>query len=610
MKVRLKSLVAVAATIALTGAGVAFTATSASAVAPTPGWDETNSANGNALGTITFYNAAGTKITGGLLSADPPWKYAAASTTRNGVNTVATMYYGLPDNSKANTLQWTASAAVGSSTYPTVSPAPASINALTTPVSTAVSGDADIRAYLQGVTLGSATGYANLIQVRLKDSGNNTSNSFWQAALEVNPTGSALASGLAAGEWRVVGAATPTNITPTVATPTAVPTSPQNQGTSVVFSTSVTGVAAGTVKFFDGVTQIGADKTVTSSGGTVSSDATTTLSRSGAYTDHSIVAKYYPPTYAAVDQVNSSALTFRVTANPQATVTNVALGSGTVQQPDAVTATATVTQNSTPVTEGSVTFKDENSNVLGTDAASPFTLSYSSSNFSVGTGHTITAFFTPTDANSYNASSSSPAALTVTASAYDPNVDNISTSIAPGTIVITTQYTGGNTLTLPAMTLDANATFYSTTANFAGIQVADTRAGNLPWTLSALASNLTKSGVASPDATQTINGQNVGLTTITKTSSNVTPNTFLGSVASGGSTSGQNLTAFNNAAASYVAAGDSGSLGLGGSSPHPVVHANNGLGTSVFAGTLTIQAPTNTVSGTYTGTVTFTVLGS
>jgi alkyl sulfatase BDS1-like metallo-beta-lactamase superfamily hydrolase len=41
-----------------------------------------------------------------------------------------------------------------------------------------------------------------------------------------------------------------------------------------------------------------------------------------------------------------------------------------------------------------------------------------------------------------------------------------------------------------------------------------------------------------------------------------------------------------------------------------VLHANSGLGTTVAAGTLTITAPTNTVDGTYRGTVTFTIIGS
>jgi hypothetical protein len=51
---------------------------------------------------------------------------------------------------------------------------------------------------------------------------------------------------------------------------------------------------------------------------------------------------------------------------------------------------------------------------------------------------------------------------------------------------------------------------------------------------------------------------------------------------------------------------DPGTLGLGGAQ-HTLVHANQGIGTITFKGTLTINAPSNLPAGTYTGTVTFTV---
>ena len=71
----------------------------------------------------------------------------------------------------------------------------------------------------------------------------------------------------------------------------------------------------------------------------------------------------------------------------------------------------------------------------------------------------------------------------------------------------------------------------------------------------------------------------------------------------------QNLTGFNNVPASHVAAGSLGSGGLGGANPHPVLHANNGLGTTITNGALSITAPTNALDGTYLGTVTFNIIG-
>jgi hypothetical protein len=208
--------------------------------------------------------------------------------------------------------------------------------------------------------------------------------------------------------------------------------------------------------------------------------------------------------------------------------------------------------------------------------------------------------------NGTTTNSSMPVAVVIPTS----DVQNIQTSITAGTLIISTPYTPTSPLVLPAMTLDSSASAYSTFAAFTNIQIADTRPGNLPYTLSAIATNLTKQGVTQPGTNETINAQNVGLNLSSLTSTNSTPNTFLGSQTSGVNTTGQNFTGFNNIAAAHISASDTGSQGLGGSSPHTVLHANNGLGTTVTAGTLTITAPTNTVDGTYAGYVTFSIIGS
>ncbi|MEI6373527.1 MAG: Ig-like domain repeat protein [Actinomycetes bacterium] len=611
------SAVAGASALAIVAMGVAG-ASGASAYSGTPPWAAGDTAS---KGSINFFDANGNVITGGA-NINTIASYLNVSSAGRASATKATLLVAAPDPANALPSTWAFSAAQSNYVW---SPTPGSIP---TPVSTSGnpfmalnSAGQAIADAASGVTLysGANASYLNVLELRVQDSGVGAvsdGGKYWRTDIEFNPAGAGSAyDGLAPGAWRVIYPAVSLRST-SVATPTASPVSPQYQGTSVTFSTTVSAgsgsnPANGTVTFFDGATQIGAAKTITSAGQTVTSDATTTLSRTGAFTDHTITAQFIPADYTDLSGSTSSGLTFRVNKSPAATTTtSLALGAASVQQPDAVTATAVVTKDadSSTVTAGTVVFKD-GSNTLGTDASAPYTLSVSSSGLSLGS-HTVTAEFTPTDATDFVASTSGGASLTITAPAYAASGNNISTSIPAGTIVITTPYTGANTLTLPEMTLDANATFYSTSATFNGIQVADTRAGNLAWTLSALASNLTKSGVGSPGANETINAQNVGLTSLTKTSSNVTPNTYLGGVASGGSTSGQNLTAFDNAGASYLAYNASGTTGLGGASPHAIVHANNGLGTSVFSGTLGIKAPTNTLAGTYTGTVTLTVIGS
>jgi hypothetical protein len=230
----------------------------------------------------------------------------------------------------------------------------------------------------------------------------------------------------------------------------------------------------------------------------------------------------------------------------------------------------------------------------------------------VGTPHAVTAIYS--EGIKFASSTSLPASFSLLA--YATDVQNIQTSISAGTLIISTPYTPVAPLVLPAMSLNQDGSEYSTSANFSGISVADTRPGVLPYTLSAIATNLTKSGVSTPGVSETINAQNVGLNLSGLTSTNVTPNTFLGSQASSylpcspPSATCQNVTGFNNGPAAHVDANAGGTAGLGGSSPHPVLHVSNGLGTTITNGTLTITAPTNTLDGTYAGTITFSIIGS
>jgi hypothetical protein len=305
------------------------------------------------------------------------------------------------------------------------------------------------------------------------------------------------------------------------------------------------------------------------------------------------------------------------------TSTNVALSSTEINSGvDTLTATATVTNtthSSTAVNEGAIQFQ-----VDGTNVGSPVTVSNVgvatfviptgalAGSTPVGTPHAVTAVYN--EGLRFGPSTSLPASFSLLA--YGTDVQNIQTSLSAGTLMISTPYTPSAPLVLPAMSLNPDLSAYVTSARFTGITVADTRPGVLPYTLFAISSILTKSGVASPKVNEVIDAQNVGLDLSDLTATNVAPNTFLGSQNSGytpcspPSATCQNFTGFNNVPAAHVAAGTAGSAGLGGSSPHTVLHAINGLGTTVTAGTLSITAPSNTLDGTYTGTVTFSIIGS
>lgn len=188
-----------------------------------------------------------------------------------------------------------------------------------------------------------------------------------------------------------------------------------------------------------------------------------------------------------------------------------------------------------------------------------------------------------------------------------------------GVIVISTPYTETSPLVLPPLTLQRSATCiqdpleYATDAPFSGISISDTREGRRPWTASVQSEDLLLDGQTATTASnqQRIDGQNVGLTHLALTSTSAAPQTISTPRPSGTGNLGLpiNFTIFDNPSAEHVQGNAAGTLGLGGS-PKRVIHANRGFGTSMFVGTLTITAPTNTVQGTYLGKLTFTVLGS
>ncbi|HEX9032450.1 MAG TPA: hypothetical protein VF834_11435, partial [Streptosporangiaceae bacterium] len=130
---------------------------------------------------------------------------------------------------------------------------------------------------------------------------------------------------------------------------------------------------------------------------------------------------------------------------------------------------------------------------------------------------------------------------------------------------------------------------------FNGITVVDTQSGNLPWTVSAAASNLSD-GTGHPNGV--ISGENVGLT-------NLAPVFVPGNAI----VTGDVVITNQPAPLPPVGPTDPGSAGLGGG-PHVI--ATDSLqpdGTVGINGTVTLNAPTSTEAGIFTGTITFTIVG-
>jgi hypothetical protein len=193
-------------------------------------------------------------------------------------------------------------------------------------------------------------------------------------------------------------------------------------------------------------------------------------------------------------------------------------------------------------------------------------------------------------------------------------MQTITGTIPAGTISISTPYTMATTINTGTQVLTPNGLYYTASAKldpnasdvptagqypnttFNGITVVDTKAGNLPWTVSALASNLSD---GTGHANGAISGENVGLT-------GLTPVLVPGNAIVAG-----DVTVTNQSAATPpVGPTDPGSVGLGGGSPHVIAtDSAQPDGTVGINGTVTLNAPTSTEAGIFTGTITFTIAG-
>ncbi len=636
MKLSLKAAVASAASLAVVvaGAGTAFAYTGTGTTnTTTPPWETGNTlfaaTNGyganldpNSKGGILFYDAAGNQIAGGSSLANIGTYLATTGTAARPSATLAAMQFAVPNHLTPQHGELGDGRRHRLQRLPGRGPRPgADVPRSRSPRSTRARGEGSITSILGLITNDATTGYDHILQVRVKDSGIgvpttglNSPNYYWSADIEYNNTTTAFADGLAVGAWKVV---YPTIVVPgtTTATPTASPVSPVTFGTSVTFSTTVSltaggtlpAAAGGTVTFFDGATQIGAAKPY--AGGTVTSDATTTLS----VATHSVTAAYSPAGLYGTS--TSGALSFSVTGVSVATTTQLTLGATTVNQPNPVTGTAVVTPaaGGAAITVGSVAFHLDSAagTVLGTDAngADGFTFSSASSTISPLGAHTVYAVYLggSSGATNYTTSTSAPASFTLAAATgANPDVQNIETSIDQGTILISTPYNATAPLVVPQLTLTTSGQpIYTGSAAFGNIAIHDQRPANLPYDVYATSSNLLRSTGTSglPAGTNsTIDSHNVGLTGIGYDSA------FTSTAVA----TGQVFTDAPAAAGIQPGAYTSGNSGLGIVAPATtgahIMHAATGYGDTIIKGTLTINAPTNTWTGLYDGTVTFTAL--
>ena len=579
-----KSLSGVLAVAMISAGLLVFTAGNALAV--TPPWEpDPNSAT--PYGNVVFYNAAGNVITSGNDLSHIADYFVATSGPDTGANK-ATLYFAAPDHTKVTSL-WATNQQSASTTFPNAA-APAPINGFTRPVVTTPAGAACLSCALGGFVLDSTAGYANMIQVRVVDSGAGGAGSgtnYWSTDISYNA---------ANNSWAQV---FPEVVGPTPTT-TSITTTPANggnalSGTNVTMTATVAPAASanGTVQFMDdfpAVHNVGAAQPVTT-GSPTTAVVTDTAPPDGV---HHYTAVFTPTDPSTVGGSTSPQSTVTIHPPQTGTSTSLLASPTTAAQGAPVTLTANVTP--TAAAPGSMQFFDGAAS-LGTQTTDDGTVGeyvLVVSSLGVGTHANIHATFTPTN-TSFAASTSPDVTVTITPAASctlpgsvctDPQ--NITVDVSAGSLTISTPYTPETPFVLPAMQLDPTGTFLQSSALFPAtadpqIVVTSTLAGNPTWTVSVSGTDLTNGG-------NTIDGMGLGLTGGGLHATPAFPY----------------VVNFTDNPAHNPTLSD-GFVGIKGG-PFTFAHSvGGGIGTASMQGTLTLLAPTSTPAGTYTGTITFSV---
>jgi hypothetical protein len=581
MKRFLTSVATVGVTIVAAGGLFVGFAGNASAAGPPP-WEP----DGNSVGDLLFFDAAGNEVIGGNLTDAPIAAYVEGATTVRSGDTKAQLRGFLPVNNGLGPASWTGEPLGASTAYPNAS-APAPLNSSTLPLYSGTSGDSSVANLVSDLPNNATDAYAGLYQLRLYTSATGQANNtkYDSADIQINTS---------AGTWSVVYPAPA--LTATTTTLTASPSSPQLAGTSVTLTATINPSAGGTVQFKSGATAIGSPVAV--SGGTA--QVTTTTLAVGADS----LSAVFTPSASSAFSGSTGTLTYTITAPPATgTTTGLSINPGTAPAFTAVNLTANVSKTSDSSAlasgTGTVKFFEGGTTLLGSGAVGAGGVAtFSDTTFNVGTHH-ITAQFVPADPTVYASSTSLDVDFTATAPTSTPDSQTVDVTIPAGSLTITSPYTPTSPFNLGTAVPDPGGAKFTAqgafgtpatpvTGNDGGVTVTDSRAGNQPWTASATVTDFTDAG---PDV---INGQNLTFT-------NVKPEYYPGNALQAGSVVTNDIP--NTA---IYAAGASGSDGLKGG-PHSFAKANNGAGTVNIDGELTLTAPSSTPAGSYTATLTFTI---
>jgi hypothetical protein len=263
---------------------------SAAAGSTSPPWEpDANAAP--PYGNLLFYDANGNQVTSGS-DLSSPFAFAVAVTAADTGATKATVNFYNPQPGVVPG-NWTGTSEAGPTTFSPASslPAgtPADIVAYAPTYPVVAASTASITNWLGSNTPSTTAGYANTIEVRLTDSGpgghGNVPGTYWESDIGYNTTSSAITvdgTSVPADGWAQLFPLVSSSTTSLAASPS----SPQNSGTKVTLTATVTPSSAGVVQFYDGTTMLGSPVKVTA--------GKATMSITPAVGDHSFTASFVP----------------------------------------------------------------------------------------------------------------------------------------------------------------------------------------------------------------------------------------------------------------------------------------------------------------------------
>jgi hypothetical protein len=385
----------------------------------------------------------------------------------------------------------------------------------------------------------------------------------------------------AAKNYTVVGAGATAAATST--TLAATPASPQVAGTNVTLTATVANTTTpattpvGSVQFVDGTANLGAPVAVTGAG--TATLATTAL----AVGTHSLTAVFIPTSTANFTGSTSAAVLYVINSaggGATTTPTSLTASASSVTSGSSVTFTATVS----PTTAvGSVNFV-EGTTTLGSGTVSGGVATFSTSTLAVGS-HSVVATFVPTNAANFTVSSSSAVSVTVTTAGGGGTTSsqNITTSVpAVGALSISS---AAQTVSLPAVSLNAAGTLLTTSGTLNDVTVTDTRNTAPGFSVTGQVTDFAGPGTAA------INGFNLGWTPSVK------------------SASGPTVTAGPAVApAPGIAPGANPTDPAQGLKTSRTLATGTGTGTAVLSAGLALNAPTSQAPGAYSAVLTLTAI--